>query len=113
MSIPVTFMEGSDIRDACFTHYILANARFEQLAAGFRSVKGLAWMGDVDCLPFQDLPSNHTMRWIENASVSIDHEPSGYAKGQTRNRRGGLISCIGGLHTLDAVLLNRREVRSP
>jgi hypothetical protein len=70
-------------------------------------------MGDVGCLPFQDLPSNHTVRWIENASVSIDHEPSGCAKGQTRNRQGGLISCIGGPYTLDAIFLNRRGVRWP
>ena len=50
-------------------------------------------MGDADCLLFQDLPRNRTMRWIENAGVSVYREPTGYANGQTRDRQGRLISC--------------------
>ena len=85
--------EGFDIRDSRFAHYILANAALEELAAGFRWIEGLVWMGDADCLLFQDLPRNRTMRWIENAGVSVYREPSGYANGQTRDRQGRLISC--------------------
>jgi gluconolactonase len=113
MSIPVTIMEGFDIRGARFVHYILANARLEQLAAGFRWIEGRVRMGDANCRVFQDLPHNRTIRWIKNPSVSIDHEPSGYAKGQTRDRQGGLISCIGGPHALYAIFLNRRGARWP
>ena len=56
-----------DIRDSRFAHYILANASLEELATGFRWIEGLVWMGDADCLLFQDLPRDRTMRWIEKA----------------------------------------------
>src|SRR6185437_822480 len=63
------------------------------LADGFRWIEGLVWMGDAGCLLFQDLPRDRTMRWIEDAGVSIYRAPSGYANGQTRDRQGRLISC--------------------
>jgi gluconolactonase len=84
---------GFDIRDPRFAHYILSNAPLEALAAGFRWIEGLVWMGDAGCLLFQDLPRDRTMRWIEAAGVSIYRCPSGYANGQTRDRQGRLISC--------------------
>ena len=86
-------MDGFEIREARFAHYILANASLEQLADGFRWVEGLVWMGDAGCLLFQDLPRDRTMRWIEDAGVSVYRAPSGYANGQTRDRQGRLISC--------------------
>ena len=85
--------DGFDIRDSRFAHYILANAELEELAAGFRWIEGLVWMGDSNCLLFEDLPRDRTMRWIEGAGVSVYREPSGYANGQTRDRQGRLISC--------------------
>ena len=86
-------MDGFEIREARFAHYILANASLEQLADGFRWVEGLVWMGDAGCLLFQDLPRDRTMRWIEDAGVSVYRAPSGYANGQTRDCQGRLISC--------------------
>jgi gluconolactonase len=86
-------MDGFDIRDPVFAHFTLANARLEQLATGFRWLEGLVWMGDANCLLFQDLPRDRTMRWIEDAGVSIYRAPSGYGNGQTRDREGRLISC--------------------
>jgi gluconolactonase len=86
-------MNGFDIRDPRFTHYVLGNAPLEQLATGFRWIEGLVWMGDAGCLLFQDLPRDRTMRWIEEAGVSVYRSPSGYANGQTRDREGRLISC--------------------
>ena len=86
-------MDGFEIREARFAHYVLANAPLEQLAGGFRWIEGLVWMGDADCLLFQDLPRDRTMRWIEDAGVSVYRAPSGYANGQTRDRQGRLISC--------------------
>ena len=50
-------------------------------------------MGDADCLLFQDIPNNRTMRWIEGQGVSIYRAPSNYANGQTRDRNGRLIAC--------------------
>jgi gluconolactonase len=86
-------MNGIEIVDARFKHYVLANASLEQLATGFRWIEGLVWMGDWNCLLFQDLPRNRIMRWSENDGVSIYREPSDYANGQTRDRVGRLISC--------------------
>ena len=86
-------MDGFEIREARFAHYVLANAALEQLASGFRWIEGLVWMGDAGCLLFQDLPRDRTMRWIEDAGVSVYRAPSGYANGQTRDRQGRLISC--------------------
>ncbi len=89
----MTAMNGFDIRDPVFAHYILGNAPLEQLATGFRWIEGLVWMGDAGCLLFQDLPRDRTMRWIEESGVSVYRSPSGYANGQTRDREGRLISC--------------------
>ena len=86
-------MDGFEIREPRFAHYVLANAPLEQLADGFRWIEGLVWMGDAACLLFQDLPRNRTMRWIEDAGVSVYRAPSGYANGQTRDCQGRLISC--------------------
>ena len=44
-------------------------------------------MGDADCLLFQDIPNNRTMRWTEGSGVSIYRAPSNYANGQTRDRK--------------------------
>ena len=86
-------MDGFDIRDRRFAHYILGNAPLEELATGFRWIEGLVWIGDAGCLLFQDLPRDRTMRWIEGPGVSVYRSPSGYANGQTRDREGRLISC--------------------
>ncbi|MBZ9710376.1 SMP-30/gluconolactonase/LRE family protein [Mesorhizobium sp. ESP7-2] len=86
-------MKNFDIIDRRFSHYILENAPLEELASGFRWIEGLVWMGDANCLLFQDLPRDRTMRWIEDASVSVYRAPSGYANGQARDTQGRLISC--------------------
>src|SRR6202161_4664791 len=86
-------MDGIEIRDRRFARYILNNATLETLASGFRWIEGPVWMGDADCLLFQDLPRDRTMRWIEDEGVSIYRSPSDYANGQTRDRQGRLIAC--------------------
>lgn len=79
--------------DPVFDQYVLSNAPLEELAGGFRWLEGLVWMGDANCLLFQDLPRNRTMRYIEGAGVSVYRQPSHYANGQCRDRQGRLISC--------------------
>jgi len=64
-------MHEFDIRDPKFAHYLLANAGLETLATGFRWIEGLVWMGDAQCLLFQDLPRDRTMRWIEGAGIGV------------------------------------------
>ncbi|MGB8745850.1 MAG: SMP-30/gluconolactonase/LRE family protein, partial [Pseudolabrys sp.] len=86
-------MDGFDIRSPRFSRYILSNAALETLAAGFRWIEGPVWMGDANCLLFQDLPNDRTMRWIEGQGVSVYRAPSHFANGQTRDRQGRLISC--------------------
>ena len=86
-------MDGFEVRDRRFAHYILGNAPLEELASGFRWIEGPVWMGDADCLLFQDLPRNRTMRWTEEGGVSVFRAPSDYANGQTRDRQGRLIAC--------------------
>ncbi len=72
---------------------MLDNAGPEEIAAGFRWVEGPIWMGDWNCLLFQDLPRNRTMRWSEAEGLSIYRAPSDYGNGQTRDREGRLIAC--------------------
>ena len=86
-------MDGFEVFDRRFARYILDNAPLEELATGFRWVEGLVWMGDWNCLLFEDLPRNRIMRWSEAEGISIYREPSNYTNGQTRDRNGRLISC--------------------
>ena len=86
-------MDGFEIHDRRFATYVLANAPLETLAEGFRWIEGPVWMGDADCLLFQDLPRNRTMRWSEATGLSVYRAPSDYANGQTRDRQGRLVAC--------------------
>ncbi len=76
-----------------FENYILGNAELEELASGMRWIEGPVWMGDADCLLFQDLPRNRTMRWSESTGLSVYRQPSDYANGQARDRIGRLVAC--------------------
>jgi len=84
---------GIEIRDRRFARCVLANAPLEELASGFRWTEGPVWFGDADCLLFQDLPRNRTMRWSEEGGLSVFRYPSNFANGQTRDRQGRLVSC--------------------
>ncbi len=79
--------------DPGFNQYVLPNAALLKLAGGFRWLEGLVWMGEPDCLLFQNLPRNRTMRFIENAEVSMYREPSHYANGQYRDCQSRFVSC--------------------
>src|SRR3954465_15403467 len=89
-------MDGVEIHDPRFAHYVLENAPLEALATGFRWIEGLVWMGDANCLLFQDLPRDRTMRWIEDVGISVYRSPSHFANGQARDRQGRLIPCSHG-----------------
>lgn len=86
-------MDGFEIRDPRFRNYVLDNAGLEEIAAGFRWVEGPVWMGDWNCLLFQDLPRNRTMRWSEAEGLSVYRAPSDYGNGQARDGEGRLITC--------------------
>ncbi len=77
-------LDGSKSAIPRFAHYVLANAPLEMLADGFRWIEGLVWMGDANCLLFQDLPRDRTLRWIEDAGVSVlPAAVPDYGNGQT------------------------------
>jgi len=86
-------MDGFEVRAPRFERYILSNAALETLATGFRWIEGPVWMGDANCLLFQDIPNDRTMRWIEGQGASVYRAPSHYANGQTRDRQGRLLAC--------------------
>ena len=86
-------MDDFEIRSPRFAAYILRNAALETLATGFRWIEGPVWMGDANCLLFQDIPNDRTMRWTEGPGISVYRAPSNYANGQTRDRQGRLIAC--------------------
>lgn len=86
-------MVDAEIIDPRFAQYVLANAKLEELAGGFRWVEGLVWMGDWNCLLFQDLPRDRTICWSETLGASTWRAPSRYGNGQTRDRQGRLITC--------------------
>ena len=83
----------TDCLDPRFEQLVLFNAELELLADGFRWVEGPVWFGDHNCLLFNDIPNNRTLRWSEQHGVTVFRQPSDYANGQTRDRQGRLISC--------------------
>lgn len=87
-----------EVIDPRFARYMLANSSVIQLATGFAWLEGPVWMGDWNCLLFQDLPQNRTMMWQPGlwgaqGSVSVWRAPSDYANGQARDMQGRLIAC--------------------
>ena len=57
--------------DDSFRRYMLASAKVEQIATGFRWAEGPVWFGDTRMLLWSDIPDNVIMRWDE--AVSYTH----------------------------------------
>jgi len=80
--------------DEAFARYRLPLAKIERLATGCRWAEGPVWLGDSRSLVWSDIPNNRMLRWDEaSGAVSEFRKPSGYANGNTRDRRGRLLSC--------------------
>ena len=80
--------------DPSFDRYRLFNASIERLASGMRWCEGPVYFGDARCLLWSDIPNNRIMRWDEETGrISIFRQPSNHANGNTRDRRGRLITC--------------------
>ena len=80
--------------DDSFARYRLPLAKVERLATGCRWAEGPVWLGDARSLVWSDIPNNRMLRWDEESgAVSVFRRPSGYANGNTRDRRGRLLSC--------------------
>jgi gluconolactonase len=83
----------TESHDPRFEQLVLFNAELELLAEGFRWLEGPVWFGDHQCLLFNDIPGNRTLRWSERHGVTTFLEPSAFANGQTRDLQGRLIQC--------------------
>jgi gluconolactonase len=70
------------------------NAAVEHLATGFRWAEGPVWFGDGRYLLWSDIPNNRIMRWDEETgAANVFRKPSNHANGNTRDRRGRLVTC--------------------
>ena len=92
-------------QDPRFDRLLLGNAWLERLAEGFRWTEGPVWMADWNCLLFQDLPADRTMRWSDGAfgtdgQLGCYRAPSNFANGQARDRQGRLLGCSHGLRAV-------------
>jgi gluconolactonase len=80
--------------DESFNRLRLPLAKVERLATGFRWAEGPVWLGDSRCLLWSDVPGNRMYRWEEETgTTTVFRNPSGYANGNTRDRRGRLVTC--------------------
>jgi len=83
-----------EVLDSSFARYRLASAAVERLATGFRWCEGPVWFGDGRYLLWSDIPNDCIMRWDEETgAVGVFRKPSNYANGNTRDRRGRLVTC--------------------
>jgi gluconolactonase len=81
--------------DASFARYRLPLAKVERLATGItRWAEGPVYFGDQRCVIWSDVPGDCMWRWDEQTgAVGVWREPSGFANGNTRDRRGRLVTC--------------------
>ena len=80
--------------DPSFAPYRLNLAKVERIATGMRWAEGPVWFGDGRYLLWSDIPNNRMMKWEEETgAVSVFRKPSNFANGNTRDRRGRLVSC--------------------
>ncbi len=82
------------IVDESFARYRLSLAKVERIATGMRWAEGPVWFGDGRFLLWSDIPNNRMMKWEEETgAVSVFRRPSNNSNGNTRDRRGRLLTC--------------------
>lgn len=83
-----------EVLDPRFHQYKLFPATIERLWTSARWTEGPVWFGDGRYLLFSDIPNDRILRWSEESgAVSTFRQPSHYANGNTRDRRGRLVTC--------------------
>jgi gluconolactonase len=85
-----------DIRvlDPRFQKYVLGNAAIERIAGFCRFTEGPVWFGDGRYLLWSDIPNDCILKWEEETgAVSYWRRTTNNANGNTRDRRGRLITC--------------------
>jgi gluconolactonase len=70
------------------------NAAVEKLSGGFRFTEGPVYEAATDTLVFSDIPADTLYRYsVVTRTVEKFRQPSGQANGNTRDRRGRLVTC--------------------
>ncbi len=83
-----------EILDERFEQYRIFSAAVERLHTGCRWSEGPVWFGDARHLLWSDIPNNRILKWEEETgAVSIYRKPTDFANGNTRDRRGRLVTC--------------------
>src|SRR6185295_4709464 len=80
------------VLDEAFNKYRMPLTKVERLYTGCRWAEGPVWLGDTRSLIWSDIPNNRMLRWDEETGeVSVFRKPSGYANGNTRDRKFGIL----------------------
>jgi gluconolactonase len=80
--------------DESFRKYHMPLTKVERLYTGCRWAEGPVWLGDTRALLWSDIPNNRMLRWDEETGqTTVFRKPSGYANGNTRDRKGRLLTC--------------------
>jgi gluconolactonase len=83
-----------EILDERFERYRIFSAAVERLYTGCRWAEGPVWFGDGRYLLWSDIPNDRILKWEEETgAVSTFRRPSNFANGNTRDRRGRLVTC--------------------
>jgi gluconolactonase len=80
--------------DEAFNKYRMPLTKVERLYTGCRWAEGPVWLGDTRALIWSDIPNNRMLRWDEESGqVTVFRKPSNYANGNTRDRKGRILTC--------------------
>ncbi len=92
---PVRYPDPAvQVLDRRFRQYVLGSAAVERLHTGCRWAEGPVWFGDGRYLLWSDIPNDRILRWDEiTGAVSTFRQPADNANGNTRDRRGRLVTC--------------------
>lgn len=86
--------------DPRFRSLVTRSAPIEILHDGCRWAEGPVWLADAGCLVWSDIPNDRMLRWCPGQGTGVFRAPAGYANGNTRDRRGRLVTCQHGTRSV-------------
>ena len=92
---PVRYPEPDVVAlEKSFAKYKIGNTPIQRLHTGMMWAEGPVWNAVGRYLVWSDIPNNYHMRWLEeDGHVSVYHNPSNNANGNTYDWEGRLLSC--------------------
>lgn len=82
-----------DVRDKRMGDIVDPAAKAEVVAKGFRFTEGPVWYDQPQKLVFSDIPGDQMFVWRRESGVASYRKPSHMANGNTRDRKGRLLTC--------------------